>query len=174
MIVKTGIGQDSHRFDLEPENGGGDEEDNFLPRGTDRPLVLGGVIFEGAPPLIGNSDADAALHALCNAVSGITGVNVLGEISDRMCLEKGVTDSSEYVREAMKYLTGGRITHASFSIECARPRITPKIEEMRNRIAKIVGIEKSCVCITATSGEGLTDFGRGLGIQVFCVVTAIF
>jgi len=139
---------------------------------VDKPLVLGGVVFEGGPPLEGNSDADVVLHALCNAISGVTGVNILGDTADRMLIERGTADSAEYVREAMKHLGGYRIAHASFSIECARPAISPRIPEMRENIAALTGAGLSGVGITATSGEGLTDFGRGLGIQVFCVVTA--
>ena len=48
-------------------------------------LILGGVIFEGEPPLNANSDGDVILHAITNAISGITCKNVLGEIADNMC-----------------------------------------------------------------------------------------
>ena len=67
MRIKTGIGQDSHRFDIENKN---------------KPLILGGVIFPHETPLQGNSDADVVLHAITNAISGITGVNILGKIAD--------------------------------------------------------------------------------------------
>jgi 2-C-methyl-D-erythritol 2,4-cyclodiphosphate synthase len=155
----VGIGQDSHRFaaDVSVLDG--------------RPLLLGGVRFDGAPPLEGNSDADVVLHALCNAISGVTGVNILGAVSDRMCLSEGITDSSAYVREALRYLGKNKIAHLSFSIECSRPAISPRIAEMREKIAGLVGIAPNSVGITATSGEGLTAFGRGEGIQVFCTVT---
>jgi len=156
MKVKTGLGQDSHRF--EPEN-------------QEKALVLGGVIFPEHAPLQGNSDADVVLHALANGISGVTGVNILGKISDDLCLKQGITDSRVYVQEALKYLNGWEISHVSFSIECQTPKITPKIAEMKTAISDLLGVDLSDVCITATTGEGLTDFGRGLGIQVFCVVT---
>ncbi|MEZ5671534.1 MAG: 2-C-methyl-D-erythritol 2,4-cyclodiphosphate synthase [Thiotrichaceae bacterium] len=78
--VKTGIGQDSHRFVETVDN-------------VSRKLILGGVVFENDPPLQGNSDADVVLHALTNAISGITGVNILGAVSDKLCLEQAITDS---------------------------------------------------------------------------------
>jgi len=178
MVVKASIGQDSHRFvDCEGGGGAGAERGGGGGRGlgsSGRKLVLGGVVFEGEAPLLGNSDADVVLHALCNAISGATGMNVLGAITDRMCLGDGVTDSSAYVREALKYMAGGVITHVSFAIECARPAIAPRIDEMRENIAKLIGAGAGSVGITATSGEGLTDFGRGLGIQVFCILTAVY
>ena len=158
MRVKTGLGQDSHRFASE----------------ATKQLILGGVIFENELPLLGNSDADVVLHALANAISGVTGINILGAVSDKLCLEQGVTDSQVYVQEALKFLRGWKICHVSFSIEAKMPRITPKIAEMKLNIANLLHLTVADVGVTATTGEGLTDFGRGEGIQVFCIVTAIF
>ena len=154
--MKVAIGQDSHRFDFE---------------NTEKKLVLGGVIFEGEPPLEGNSDADVILHSVTNAVSGVTCVNILGGISDELCLEQGITDSSVYLREALKYLNDLRIIHLSISIECLHPKITPKIGEIRRSLSKLLDIPESCIGITATTGEGLTSFGQGLGIQVLSIIT---
>lgn len=154
--MKVGIGQDSHRFDHNDKN---------------KKLVLGGVVFEGCSPLEGNSDADVVLHSITNAISGITCVNILGEISDRMCLEQGIKDSGEYLKEALKYLKENKIVHVSISIECSTPKITPKIPEMRKSISRLLDIPENCVGITATTGEGLTGFGRGEGIQVFSCIT---
>ncbi|MEN6315941.1 MAG: 2-C-methyl-D-erythritol 2,4-cyclodiphosphate synthase [Clostridiaceae bacterium] len=156
--MKVGIGQDSHRFDFEDH---------------EKKLLLGGVLFEGEPPLKGNSDADVILHSVTNAISGVTCVNILGEISDDLCLNKGITDSSAYLREALKYMNEYRIVHLSISIECLRPRITPKIPEIRQSLSGLLGIQESCIGITATTGEGLTQFGQGLGIQVFSIITVI-
>lgn len=158
--MKVGIGQDSHRFDFNNEK---------------KKLVLGGVVFEGCPPLDGNSDADVVLHSITNAVSGITCVNILGEISDELCLNQGITDSRVYLKEALKYLYANesKIVHISISIECKTPKITPKIPEMRKSIADLLELPENCVGITATTGEGLTQFGQGLGIQVFSCITVV-
>jgi 2-C-methyl-D-erythritol 2,4-cyclodiphosphate synthase len=153
-MIRVSIGQDSHRFDTDNKN---------------KKLILGGVCFEG-PPLKGNSDSDVVLHALTNAVSGITCVNILGDIADKMCFNDGITDSRVYLKEALKHLNGS-ILHVSFSIECAVPKISPMINQMRKSIASLLNIDESCVGITATSGESLTDFGRGLGIQCLCILT---
>ncbi|MDO8685476.1 MAG: 2-C-methyl-D-erythritol 2,4-cyclodiphosphate synthase [Clostridiales bacterium] len=162
----TGIGQDSHRFEITTP---GDDAENSKCK---KKLILGGVIFDNCPPLEGNSDADVVLHALTNAISGISCVNILGAVSDKMCFEMGITNSSEYLREALKYLDQKKITHVSFSIECWKPKISPKILEMRQSISILLRIPENCVGITATSGEGLTAFGRGEGIQVFCCISA--
>lgn len=152
--MKVSIGQDSHRFDFENKT---------------KKLVLGGVEFEDEVPLLGNSDADVILHAVTNAISGITCKNILGKISDDMC-NSGITDSKEYVKEALKYLKE-KIVHISFSIECKTPKISPKIEAIRRSIANILDIQEQQIGITATTGEGLTGMGKGEGIQVFCILT---
>lgn len=156
--MKVGIGQDSHRFDFDNKS---------------KKLVLGGVVFDDCPPLDGNSDADVILHSITNAVSGVTCVNILGKVSDDMCLVQGITDSSEYLKEAIKYLEACRIVHVSISIECLVPKITPRIPEIRQSISRLLDIPENCVGITATTGEGLTQFGQGKGIQVFSCVTVI-
>lgn len=158
MKIKTAIGQDSHKFDYEhPE----------------KKLILAGIIFENEIGLLGNSDADVVLHSITNAISGITGVNILGKISDEICLNQGIKDSKVYLAESLKYLKGFKISNISISLECKRPAITPKIDAMKIKISELLNIDKSDVGITATTGEELTAFGRGEGIQVFCIVTAI-
>lgn len=155
--MKVGIGQDSHRFDFENKT---------------KKLILGGVVFEGCPPLDGNSDADVILHSVTNAISGITCVNILGKISDDMCLEQGITDSRAYLNEALKHLGGSKLVHLSISIECLTPKISPKIPEIRKSLSVLLNLPENAIGITATTGEGLTQFGQGNGIQVFSCLTA--
>lgn len=152
--MKVAIGQDSHRFDFENKN---------------KELKLGGIVFENATPLLGNSDADVVLHSITNAVSGITCKNILGKVADDMC-KSGITDSEEYLKEALKYLNE-KIVHLSISIECKTPKISPKIEEMRKNISRILSIPETSIGITATTGEELTEFGKGNGISVFSCIT---
>ncbi|MCF7886345.1 MAG: 2-C-methyl-D-erythritol 2,4-cyclodiphosphate synthase [Candidatus Marinimicrobia bacterium] len=157
MIFKTGLGQDSHQFDAN----------------SDSKLILAGVEFDDAPPLKGNSDADVVLHAVTNSISSITGRNILGEIADRMCLKQGITDSKEYLKLAYQDLSDWRITHLAISIECYKPRITPHIDTMKKSLAQLLKIDQEDIGITATSGEGLTAFGKGKGIQVMAILTVI-
>lgn len=151
--MRAAIGQDSHRFEKE----------------YGKPLILGGVVFPEEQGLSANSDGDVVLHAITNAISGITCRNILGAVADEMC-RSGITNSAEYLREALKSLEG-RISHLSVSIECMHPKISPMIPTMRESIAGLLDIQPQQVGITATSGEGLTDCGRGLGISVLCILT---
>lgn len=152
MEFRTAIGQDSHAF-REKKSG---------------PLLIGGVEFDGVN-LLANSDGDVLLHAITNALSGITGVNILGDYADKMC-QAGIKDSKEYLFEALKYLKGD-IVNLSVSIECKRPRISEKIVEIKESLSKLLALDVDRIGITATSGEGLTPFGQGLGIQVFAILT---
>jgi 2-C-methyl-D-erythritol 2,4-cyclodiphosphate synthase len=157
-MIKTGLGQDSHRFVAE---------------GQHKALMLGGIRIEGCAGLDGNSDADVVLHALTNAVSGVSTVNILGAVSDRLCLEQGITDSRRYLAQALGTLGAYRIVHVSVSIEALRPKLAAHIEPMRASLAALCGVGMDAVAITATTGEGLTGFGRGEGIQALVIVTAM-
>ena len=152
--MKVAIGQDSHRINYSNKN---------------KKLVLAGIEFEEEFSIDANSDGDVVLHAITNAVSGITCKNILGKISDEMC-KSGIKDSEEYLKEALKYLNE-KIIHLSISIECKSPKITPKIEAMRENISRILNISPMQVGITATTGEGLTEFGKGNGISTFSIIT---
>lgn len=156
-MFKVGIGQDSHRFELNNK--------------TNKNCILGGVIFENVLPFKANSDGDVIFHSITNAISGVTGVNILGKISDKMCLEDGIVDSKEYLLESLKYLNNYKIIHLSISIECLKPKITPKIPLLKESISKVLNLSVQNIGITATTGEGLTGFGKGEGVQVLSIVT---
>ena len=157
-MIKVGIGQDSHAIN--------DNSDG-------KPLILGGIDFGEDYCLEGNSDSDVILHAATNAVSGITGKPVIGPPSDSMC-QQGLTDSSLYLKKALQQLAeaGYRVGHVSVSVECQKPRFYDKIPLIRESLARLFSIGLQDTALTATTGEGLTSFGKGKGIQAFCAVTA--
>lgn len=157
MATKIGIGQDSHRFEGEEST---------------KTCIIAGLEFPDVPGWDANSDGDIVFHAICNAISSVTGTLILGGIADELCLEQGITDSEVYLREALKTLGDTAIRHIAITLEGKRPKFKTRIEEMRRSIAKVCGIDTSQVGITATTGEGLTGFGRGEGAQ--CIVVATF
>ena len=156
IVSISTIGQDSHRFG-EPSG--------------DTVIRLGGTDIPFDRPIEANSDGDVVYHAVTNAISGFTGVNILGGEADKICLEQGIKDSSVYLEKALEYLKDGKIIHCSLTIECLRPKLKAHIPAMKESVGKILGIPSSSVGITATTGEGLTGFERGEGIQVFCILT---
>lgn len=153
----SAIGQDSHRFE---------------PEGSKKPLLLGGVSVPGAPGLSGNSDADVILHAVCNAISGLSGQTVLGAITDRMCLDEGITDSREYLKHALLTLGSIRLVHISISVEARRPHLANYTTAIRESVAALLSLSPEQVGLTATTGEGLTGPGRGEGIAVLVQASA--
>ena len=155
MKIKTGLGQDSHRFEQTQ---------------TNKKLKLGGIIFDNHIALKGNSDADVVLHSITNAISSITGKNILGKVADELC-QSGISDSAVYLQKSLEALTHWKIQHIAISIECKTPQISPKIEAMKNNIAKLINIDTTDIGITATTGEELTEFGKGKGIQVLTIIT---
>ncbi|MFP4417056.1 MAG: 2-C-methyl-D-erythritol 2,4-cyclodiphosphate synthase [Fibrobacterota bacterium] len=155
--MRTAIGQDSHRFEEQ---------------GSDKPLMLGGVYIPDCPGLAGNSDADVILHAITNAISGISGQNILGTISDRLCLDQGITDSAVYLKYALDTLREYRLRHVSISVECRRPKLSPHIDSIKKHLGILLNLESSSIGLTATTGEGLTAFGRGEGVQALVIATA--
>jgi len=129
--------------------------------------VAGFELITKVPPTL-----HTPLMSGSNAISGITGVNIIGKISDEMC-KNGIIDSKAYLTKSIEYLIDYKIVHLSISIECKIPKITPKIEEMKESIGALLNIENSAIGITATTGENLTEFGKGNGIQVFSIITAM-
>lgn len=170
-IYITTLGQDSHRFMDAPEPGG--SEPQISPADWNgRRLMLGGVPIPGdCPPLSGNSDADVILHAVANAISGYSGVNILGGRADELC-RAGVTDSAVYLQAALATLPPGvRIVHVSLSVEGRRPKLKPHIDAIKTSLGRLLGLPAAHVGLTATSGEGLTAFGRGEGLQALCLLS---
>lgn len=156
LSVRTGIGQDSHRF---------------LPSDSSKLCIIAGIIFHDAPGFNANSDGDVVFHAICNAITSLTHVLILGDIADNLCLKDGITDSEIYLQEAVKTLGNQTVTHVAITIEGKKPKFKSRLLEMRENIARVMHLDASQVGITATSGEGLTDFGCGEGVQAFAIVT---
>ncbi|MGA8165057.1 MAG: 2-C-methyl-D-erythritol 2,4-cyclodiphosphate synthase [Waddliaceae bacterium] len=156
--VRTGLGQDSHRF---------------LPADSSKPCTIAGVIFDDVPGFNANSDGDVVFHAICNAITSLTGELILGAIADDLCLKDGITDSEVYLKEALKTLGKQQITHVAICIEAKKPKFKEQLMEMRANVARVLGLRVSQVGITATSGEGLTDFGCGDGVQTLALVTTV-
>ena len=154
MIIKTGIGQDSHAFEKTPG----------------KPLILGGITINNKIGLSGNSDADVVFHSITNAISSVTGINIIGSIADELC-QKGIKDSSVYLERALEDIRQYDINHIAIAIECLIPKISPYIEAIKQNIADLCGININDIGITATTGEGLTAFGKGEGVQAITIIT---
>ena len=140
-----------------------------------RKLVLGGVEFEG-DGLLGHSDADICAHALCDAVLGAAGLGDIGRhFPDTDPRWKGVS-SLLLLREVAgkaRRRWDGRSGNCDVTLAARRPKIAPRAEEMRARLAEALGVSPAQVNVKATTGEGLGFVGRGEGIAAHAVALLV-
>lgn len=150
-----GLGQDSHAFS--------DEE---------KPLVLGGHTIEGERGLKANSDGDVIFHSLFNAISSALGDRSLGFYADKMC-EEGVKDSREYLSVVLRKMSEQDycFNNISFTLEGKRPRLEHHHDHIKKAISTILEVDPKKVGLTFTTGDGLTLFGQGKGLQCWCYLS---
>lgn len=132
-----------------------------------RELWLGGVHFEDSPlGLEGHSDADAALHALCDALLGAAGLPDIGQLFPPGDSAHKDRASIEFVREVKTRLDEGgwSVGNVDLTIIAEAPKIGPRASEMKTVIAQALGIEIGQVSIKATTNERLGFIGRREGI----------
>lgn len=156
-MFRNGMGQDSHRF---------------LTDGSSKPCILGGLIFDEVPGLSSDSDGDVVLHAICNAITSLSGVQILGAVAHDLNEKEGITDSEVYLKKALETLHRFAIEHVALTIEAKKPRLHPRIEEMRAKVASLLHLSTDQVGITATTGAGLSEVGLGEGVECMCLITA--
>jgi 2-C-methyl-D-erythritol 4-phosphate cytidylyltransferase / 2-C-methyl-D-erythritol 2,4-cyclodiphosphate synthase len=139
-----------------------------------RRLVLGGVTFDG-DGLLGHSDADICAHAIGDAILGAAGLGDLGRhFPDTDAKWKGVS-SLLLLREIVRKVgeAGWRVGNCDVTLAARRPRIAPRAEEMRARLAEALGIAPAQVNVKGTTGEGLGFVGRGEGIAAHAVALLV-
>ena len=155
---KVGIGQDSHKFSK-----------------TQKGLTLGGILLKDEQKLEANSDGDVILHAIFNAISQAIGEQSLGFYADQLCQKKGVKDSKKYLDIMLKKIKKLKleIGNVGLMLECKTPKIDSLSTQLKKSLAKILDTDTRKIGITATSGENLTVFGAGLGIQCFAIVSLL-
>ena len=138
---------------------------------ADRALILGGVTVPYEKGLLGHSDADVLLHAICDALLGALALGDIGKhfpdsdaqyenIDSRIFLSR----SAELIREK-----GWQIGNVDATIVAQAPRLSPYIEEMRKNIADTLKLPLDAVSVKATTEEHLGFTGEGLGIAAHAV-----
>jgi len=152
--MRTGIGYDVHR----------------LIQG--RKLVLGGVPIPFEKGLLGHSDADVLVHAVCDALLGAAGLGDIGmHFPDTDPQYKDIS-SLKILAKTYKLVSDKKfkIKNLDSTIFADAPKLSPYREEMQKNIARTIEIEPECVNIKATTFEGLGMIGKGEGIGAMCVV----
>jgi 2-C-methyl-D-erythritol 2,4-cyclodiphosphate synthase len=131
-----------------------------------RRLVIGGVEIPHDKGLLGHSDADVLLHAICDALLGAAALGDIGRhFPDTDSRYKGI-DSRELLRHVARLLKekGFTVSNVDATIVAQAPRMAPHIPAMVHNIAADLGIAAGCVNVKATTTEGLGFTGRGEGI----------
>lgn len=136
-----------------------------------RTLKLGGVTFEGERGLAGHSDGDALTHAVIDAILGAAALGDIGTHFPSSDDALRDADSIELLRRVTRLVTaaGCRISNVDTTVIAEQPRITPRVTEMRSRLAVALGVKTSQVSVKATTTDKLGAIGRGEGIAVEAV-----
>ena len=142
-----------------------------------RRLILGGVEIPYDRGLLGHSDADVALHAAADAIVGALALGDIGKhFPDNDPAYKGA-DSLMLLHKVKIYLqaAGYRVVNVDATVIAQAPKLAPHISQMRSNIARVLGIDRDCVSVKATTEEGLGFSGERLGIaaQAICLIETI-
>jgi 2-C-methyl-D-erythritol 2,4-cyclodiphosphate synthase len=153
LIVRVGQGIDVHPFSEDPH----------------RPLVLGGVVIQGARGLRGHSDADAVCHALADAVLGAVGLGDLGRHFPDSDPAWAGSNSVELLTQVVRMAAeeGYACANADCTVIADTPRLAPHTESMVSVLSEVLGAP---VSVKATRAEGLGALGRAEGIGCLAVV----
>lgn len=139
---------------------------------AERPLVIGGVTIPWHLGLLGHSDADVLLHAVCDAILGAIGEGDIGRhFPDSDPAYRGI-DSMRLLEHvaALAARRGWRVGNLDATVVAQRPKLAPHIPAMVERIAAGCGVTAGCVNVKATTTEELGYTGRGEGIAAYAVV----
>lgn len=154
MKIRTGFGFDVHR--LVP----GHE------------LWLGGVRIEHELGLLGHSDADVLIHAICDALLGAAALRDIGYHFPDTSADFAGIDSKVLLRRTVDLLAerGYAIGNVDATVCAERPKLNPHIERMRACLAEVMGVDVDDVSVKATTTERLGFTGREEGISAYAVV----
>lgn len=152
--IRVGFGYDVHIF------------------APDRELWLGGIKIEHSVGLLGHSDADVLIHALCDAILGAANLRDIGfhfpdtagefkNIDSKILLKKTI----ELIREK-----GFEFGNADCTVCAEAPKLNPHIPQMQQCLAEVMGVDKDVVSIKATTSEKVGFVGRQEGMTAYATV----
>lgn len=152
--MRIGFGYDVHQFS------------------PNRPLWLGGIVIPSDKGLLGHSDADVLIHALCDALLGAAAMRDIGyHFPDTKGNEYEGIDSKILLRRVMNMLreNGYELVNCDITICAQAPKLNPHIPAMVECLAEVMSVEVSCINIKATTTEHLGFVGREEGMAAYAV-----
>lgn len=151
--IRIGMGYDVHRLSAERE------------------LWLGGILIPAEKGCDGHSDADVLLHAICDALLGAAALRDIGFHFPNTDEQWKGADSKRLLKAVVELLAakGWSVVNIDATLAMEAPKINPHIPKMVDAIAPILGVEKDCVSIKATTNEKLGYVGREDGVNAWAV-----
>lgn len=153
--MRIGFGYDVHQFT------------------PDRPLWLGGIVVPSDKGLLGHSDADVLIHALCDALLGAAAMRDIGfHFPDTKGNEFEGIDSKILLRRVMEMIreAGYELGNCDITVCAQAPKLNPFIPAMQECLAEVMNVTPGQVSIKATTTEHLGFVGREEGIAAYAVV----
>ncbi|GAB5560450.1 MAG: 2-C-methyl-D-erythritol 2,4-cyclodiphosphate synthase [Synoicihabitans sp.] len=137
----------------------------------DREMILGGVKFDVPFGLEGHSDADALTHAVCDALLGAAGLSDIGHHFPNTDPAFAGIDSQILLQRVAADIRarGWTIGNIDISLIAEKPKIMPRLAEMKSRLAESAGVEIDQLGLKATTNEGAGSIGRGEAIAAHAV-----
>lgn len=154
MKIRTGLGYDVHR----------------LVEGRD--LWLGGIKIPHTLGLLGHSDADVLIHAICDALLGAANMRDIGYHFPDTSADTLDIDSKILLKKTVDLIAtkGYKIGNIDATICAERPKINPHVPDMKACLSQVMGIDEDDISIKATTTERLGFTGRKEGISAYAVV----
>lgn len=137
-----------------------------------RELWLGGVLLEHTKGLLGHSDADVLLHAVCDALLGAANMRDIGYHFPDTAAETLNVDSKILLKKTMDLIAtkGYTLGNIDATVCAERPKLNPHVPAMKECLAKVMGVEEDQISIKATTTEKLGFTGRMEGISAYATV----
>ena len=154
MKYRIGFGYDVHQ----------------LKEGED--LVLGGIHLEHSRGTVGHSDADALLHAICDALLGAANLGDIGQHFPDTSADFKNIDSKVLLRDVVGLIhkKGYKVGNIDCTVCLEKPKLAPHVDAMKEAIANAMDVNSEAVSIKATTNEKMGFVGREDGIAVYAVV----
>ncbi len=136
-----------------------------------RPMILGGVKFDVDYGLDGHSDADCLTHAICDALLGAAGLPDIGHFFPNTDAAFKDIDSQILLSRVINSLRerGFAPVNIDASVIAEKPKIYPRLAEIKAALARTTGLAVESIGIKATTNEGIDEIGRGLAIAAHAV-----
>lgn len=152
-MIRIGMGYDVHKLTAE------------------RPLMLGGIRIAHTYGLLGHSDADVLIHAICDALLGAANMRDIGYHFPDTSSETLNMDSKIILRKTIELIAreGYRVGNIDATICAERPKINPHIPVMQQCLADVIGCSVNDISIKATTSESMGFVGREEGISAYAV-----